>query len=76
MQILLQHLGTTLTEIRKELHDISGVALSAPTSCKFLCKHNFSRQRIRYIAAQRHEILRQTLCEILMYKADMFVLVD
>ena len=46
LQLVLQHVGITLIEIRKELHDVSGVDLSESTICQFLHKHNFSRQRI------------------------------
>ena len=60
LQLVLQHVGITLTEIRKELLYMSGVDLSASTICQYLHKHNFSRQRIRLIAAQRDEFLRQT----------------
>ena len=49
LQLVLQHVGITLTEIRKELHNMSGVDLSESTICQFLHKHNFSRQRIRLI---------------------------
>ena len=77
MQLVLQHVGITLTEIRKEVHYMSGVDLSVSTICQFLRKHNFSRQRIRLIASQRDEVLRQTYAnEVLMYKADMIIFVE
>ena len=77
LQLVLQHIGITLTEIRKELYDMSGVDLSESTICQFLHKHKFSRQRIRLIAAQRDDFLRQTyVSEVLMYKAEMFIFVD
>ena len=47
------------------------------TICQFLHKHNFSRQRIRLVATQRDECLRQTYAsEVSMYKAHMFIFVD
>ena len=77
MQLVLQYVGITLTEIRKEVHYMSGVDLSVSTICQFLRKHNFSRQRIRLIASQRDEVLRQVYAnEVLMYKADMIIFVD
>ena len=56
---------------------MSGWIFSESTICQFLHKHNFSRQRLRLIAAQRDDFLRQTYAsEVLMYKADMFIFVD
>ena len=57
MQLVLQYVGITLTEIRKEVHYMSRVDLSVSTICQFLRKHNFSRQGIRLIASQRDEVL-------------------
>lgn len=77
MQLVLQNVGITLTEIRKEILYMSGVDLSLSTICKFLQKHKFSRQRIKYIAAQRDEYLRQIyVSDVLMYNADMFIFCD
>ena len=77
LQLVLQHVGINLTEIRRELLYLSGVDLSESTICQFLHKHNFSRQRIRLVATQRDECLRQTYAgEVSMYKAHMIVFVD
>ena len=59
LQLVLQHVGINLTEIRRELLYMSGVDLSESTVCQFLHKYNYSRQRIRLVATERDEFLRQ-----------------
>ena len=77
IQLVIQHVGINLTDIRRELLYLSGVDLSESTICQFLYKHNFSRQRIRLVATLRDECLRQTYAgEVSMYKAHMIIFVD
>jgi hypothetical protein len=42
IQLVLQHVGITVNEIRKKLHSMSGVDISESIICQFL--HDFPRQ--------------------------------
>lgn len=77
LQVVLQRVGITLAEIRKEVNDTCGVDLSESAICQFLHTHKFSRQRIKVVAAQRDDFLRHTYAsEVCLYKAHMFIFMD
>jgi len=69
--------GIYLQEIQEELINVLQVRVDISTICRFLHNNGFSRQRLRLVAIQRDDFLRQKyIMDVSMYNPDMFVFLD
>lgn len=74
LNLVLQKPGIYLHEIQKELERSLLLEVSVSTLCKFLHASGFTRQRLRTMALQQDELLRQQFTSnISVYAPDMFV---
>ena len=77
IQLILQHPGIYLREIKAELQEILAVDLSESAICGFLRSHGFSRQKMQMIARQRDELERlRFVSELTVYNPEMFIFLD
>ena len=77
LQTVLERPGILLHEIQAEIEYTTGTHLAPSTTCQFLHKSGFSRQRMHIIATQRDDSLRALFAsEVSIYTADMFIFLD
>ena len=73
LNLVLAKSGILLHEIQKELCNLFNVEVATSTTCKFLQKSNFTRQKLCYVALQRDEFLRQKfILDVSVYSLDIF----
>ena len=66
-----------LSEIQKELSSVLMLDVDISTICRFLYVSGFTRQKLRYVALQRDEFLRQKfILDVSVYDPDMLVFLD
>ena len=76
-RLVIEKPGIRLREIQEELLDTLWVDISESAICRFLSKSGFTYQRLKVVAAQRDEYIRQLhISDISMYSPDMLVFVD
>jgi transposase len=59
LHLVLQKPGVLLSEVQNELTSVLAVDVDVSTICRFLQASGFTRQKLRYVALQRDEFLRQ-----------------
>ena len=81
-QLLVLHLvldkpGVFLSEIQVELANVLMLEVDTSTICRFLHTSGFTRQKLRYIALQRDEFLRQKfILDVSTYNPEMLIFLD
>lgn len=81
-QLLILHLVIEkpelfLHEIQTEVLDVLQLEVCTSTICRFLQSNGFTRQKLRLVALQRDEFLRQKfMLDVSLYKSDMFIFLD
>ena len=74
---VLENPSIYLHEIKEDLRTTTGRELDESTICRFLHRNGFSRQKLRLVAQQRNQELRQRfMTECSAYRPEMFVFVD
>ncbi|SMN02410.1 Mobile element protein [uncultured Candidatus Thioglobus sp.] len=64
-------------EIQNELLDVLQVEVCISTISRFIHSCGFTRQKLRHVALQRDEFLRQKfILDVSLYKSDMFIFLD
>ena len=77
LHLVLQKPGVLLSEIQNELASVLMVDVDASTICRFLHASGFTRQKLRYVALQRDEFLRQKfILDMSVYSPDMLIFLD
>lgn len=77
LHLVLQKPGVLLSEIQNELTSVLAVDVDVSTICRFLQASGFTRQKLRYVALQRDEFLRQKfILDMSIYNPDMLVFLD
>ena len=82
VQLLILHLvmqkpGIYLREIQNELSTTLLVQVDVGTICRFLHNSGFTRQKLKIVALQRDEFLRQQfIVDVSVYNTDMLVFID
>lgn len=77
LELVLEHPGIYLHELRHELLLSKGTQASTATICRFIHSCAFSRTRMKGIALQRNEDKRaKSVAEVALYTPSMFVFVD
>ena len=77
LSLVVSKSGLYIREIQKELHDILMLDVSVSTICKFLHKSGFTHQRLRSVALQQDQFLREKfVVDVSLYSTDMFVFID
>ena len=72
--MILENPSLYFGEMCQQLHDIAGLQVSAPTICRVIRKHGFTRKKIKQIAKQRKIKYRgQYMAEVQLYKRDQCV---
>ena len=70
-------LGLYLNEICQKVFDVSNIMVSAPTVCRIIHRHGFTRKKIQQIALQRRIQYRgEFMAEVQLYKKEQFVWID
>ena len=66
-----------LSEIQNELASVLMVDVDTSTICRFLHASGFTRQKLRYVALQRDEFLRQKfILDMSIYSPDLLIFLD
>jgi len=74
---ILRSPGIYLREIQAELLAITGTEVWPSSICRFLKERNFSRQKLRMVAAQQDDDLRAKFaCDVASYEPEMLVFLD
>jgi transposase len=74
---VLERPGIYLREIQTELFEITGANVSCSTICKLLSSVGYTRQKMKFAALQRDQLLRsQFVSDVSMYSKDMLVFLD
>lgn len=77
LELVLEHPGIYLDELKQKLSEINGTEASTATICRFLHACGLSRTKIRSVALQRNEETRaRYIAEVTMYYRRMFIFVD
>ena len=82
VQLLILHLvmqkpGIYLREIQNELSTTLLLQVDVGTICRFLHNSGFTRQKLKIVALQRDEFLRQQfIVDVSVYNTDMLVFID
>ena len=77
LNLVVQKPGVYLHEIQEELQEFLLLEISISTICKFLCKSGFTRQRLRTVALQQDQLLRQQfVIDISVYSRETFIFID
>ena len=81
-QLLILHLvlekpGIYLYEIQRDITDVLQLQIDTSTICRFLHQSGFTRQKLRLVAVQRDNFLRQKFAlDVSLYRPDMLVFLD
>lgn len=77
LQLVMDQPAQYLDEIQKELRRLLLIDVDISTICRFLQKCGFTRQKLRIVAMQQDQLLRQQfICDISAYNTDMFIFID
>ena len=77
LDLVIQRPGIYLHEIQQELEDTLLVDVSISAICKFIHKSGFSRQKLRVVATQQDDFLReQYTLDVSVYSPQMFIFID
>jgi len=75
--LVLERPETYLHEIQIELQTITGTEVNLSTICRCIHRNGFTRKKLKTVALQRNEMLREQYTEqISIFKKEMFVFVD
>ena len=75
--LVLENPGIYLSEVCKEVEDISGIVVSDSTVCKLIRRHGLTRKKIQQIALQRSSQIRgEFMGTVLLHRKDQFVWLD
>ena len=70
--LLLENPGLYLNEICQKVFDVSNIMVSAPTVCRIIHRHGFTRKKIQQIALQRRLQYRSKfIAEVQLYKSNL-----
>ena len=81
-QLLILHMtlekpGVLLSEIQNELASVLMLDVDISRICRFLHASGFTRQKLRYVALQRDEFLRQKfMLDMSIYNPEMLIFLD
>ena len=75
LHLVLERPGVYLSELQRELSSVLLLDVDVSTICRFLHASGFTRQKLRYIALQRDEFLRQKV-DMSVYEPEMLVFLD
>lgn len=68
---------TYLHEIQRELQVATGTEVDVSTICRCLHRNGFTRKKLKTVALQRNELLRQQFRdEVSIFKKEMFIFID
>ena len=77
LQLTLEKPGIYLHEIQRELWDFLQIDVNISTIYRLLHESGFTRQRLRYAAIQRDEMLRQQfILDVSVYTPEMLIFLD
>ena len=77
LHLVLERPGVYLSELQRELSSVLLLDVDVSTICRFLHASGFTRQKLRYIALQRDEFLRQKfIVDMSVYEPEMLVFLD
>ena len=77
LQLVLDQPAHYLDEIQRELKRLLLIDVDISTICRFLHKCGFTRQKLRTVALQQDQFLRQQfMCDMSAYSTDMFIFID
>ena len=75
--LLLERPTLFFEEVCQELQEALGISVSPPTVCRVLKSYGITRKKVRQIASQRCDVLRDAfLAQCFMFTADKFVWID
>ncbi len=75
--LVLERPETYLHEIQGELQAITGTEVDISTICRCIHRNGFTRKKLKAVALQQSEILREQYREeVSIFKKEMFVFVD
>lgn len=77
LHLVLECPGIYLREIQRELFELSGADVSCSAICKLLAGVGYTRQKLKFAALQRDQLLRsQFVSDVSIYEKEMLVFVD
>lgn len=77
LHLVLEKPGILLSELQSELSSVLMLNVDTSTICRFLHASGFTRQKLRYVAIQRDEFLRQKfIVDMSVYSPEMLVFLD
>ena len=77
LNLVVSKPGLYLWEIQNELKDLLMLDVSLSTICKFLHKSSFTRQRLRLVALQQDQYLKEKfIIDVSLYSSNMSVFID
>ena len=82
VQLLILHLvvdkpGILLHEIKEELSSVLMVEIDISTICRFLHDCGFTRQKLRHVALQQDQFLRQKfIVDVSLYDPEQLIFID
>ena len=77
LSLVVSNPGIYIREIQRELNDVLMLDVSASTIYNFLHQSGFTHQRLRSVALQQDQLLREKFAvDISLYSTDMYVFID
>ena len=76
-QLVMDQPAHYLDEIQRKLKQLLLIDVDISTICRFLHKCGFTRQKLRTVALQQDQFLRQQfMCDMSVYSTNMFIFID
>ena len=77
LQLVMDQPAHYLDEIQRKLKHLLLIDVDISTICRFLHKCGFTRQKLRTVALQQDQFLRQQfMCDMSVYSTNMFIFID